>query len=201
MKESNMRQSKSSSNDPAVTGNGYVRWLLYNTISTLRRLAVVALTVSLVACGGGSSSGGGGATLAGTYNGMATVTLSSPGLPTQTVSGTIQFVVDAQGKVTSDPGTSAPGTGTLNGNSFTVTVPAAAFNQPGMTCAGSLRLSGTIANNTMTGTFAQNGFSCNGVAINVTGSFTATRLVAASVVLPVGTNLMDSLRDAVNATR
>jgi len=169
---------------------------------TLRLLTGFVFAMSVAACGGGSSSGGGGGgSPAGTYNGMATATLSSPGLPTMTLSGSIQFVIDAQGTVISDPNSGAAGMGMLNGNSFIVTVPGSFANQPGVTCAGSLQLSGTISNNTITGTFSQSGFSCNGIAINVTGSFTATRSVAASVVLPVNSTLMDSLRDAVNTTR
>ena len=96
---------------------------------------------------------------AGTYDGLATITLSARGVPPETISGTIQFVIDARGNVTSDPASSASGSGRLKGNSFTVTVPGARFNQPGLRCSGALLMNGTVSGNTITGTFAASGLS------------------------------------------
>lgn len=159
-------------------------------------ISLVAMIVS--ACGGGSSGGAGGAHLAGTYNGLATVTLSAPGVPSETDTGTIQIVVDAEGNVTTDPGTSFAGTGTLDGNKFTTTVPARFLNEPGLTCTGAIIINGTISGDTMTGTFSSSGLTCNGIAIQLTGTFEANRAAASAGVLQrTGPAVLENLRDTV----
>lgn len=191
----------------------------HGTFATFATLAVLLLA----ACGGGSSSGGGGGasvadtggatgsnpgntssggtpSYAGSYGGFATSTMSAPGMSPQTVTGTILFVIDAQGNVTSDPGTDFSGTGTLNGNSFTVSIPASFANQPGVNCTGSVVLQGTISGNKINGTVSQSGFTCNGVPFELTGTFSVMRTAGAAV-MPSGGSVMDSLRDAVRATR
>lgn len=183
-------------------------------------VASVLAAILLSACGGGSSDSGGGSQpgndttntgappsasgnpFAGTYNGLGTMTLSASGVPPQTISGSIQFVIDARGNVTSDPATSVSGTGKLKGNSFTVTVPGARLNQPGLSCGGALLINGRISGTTITGTFAAGNLSCNGVAIQVTGSFSATRSAASSISrAPAGIPAMSALRKAARAVR
>lgn len=140
-------------------------------------VAGIAFALTLGACGGGSSSGGAGGSesFAGTYNGIATATLSAPGLPPDTFSGSIQVVIDAQGNVTSDPDTFAPGTGKLDGNMFTVTVPGSSFNRDGVSCTGAILIDGTISGDTINGTLKGSGFACNGIPISMTGTYSAAR--------------------------
>ena len=169
----------------------------------MKQIILLISTLALTACGGGSSNSGGGggtpASFAGTYNGFATVTLSAPGLSPAPSSGTIQIVIDAQGNVTSDPGTEFSGTGTLSGSTFTVTVPAAAFSQPGVTCTGAVMIAGTVSGATITSAISANGLVCNGISFQITGSYEAARVpTAAKVARPVGDSVMESLRGAMN---
>lgn len=160
--------------------------------------AGIALAVMLTACGGGDSSSGGGGDageaaggaggpapaagggnpgnrFAGRYAGIGTITLNAPGLPPESVTGSITFVIDSRGNVTSDPGIPQSGTGRLNGNSFTVTVPGSRFNEPGLNCSGSLLIRGTVSGQTINGTFSGSGFTCNGVPVQLSGTYSATR--------------------------
>jgi hypothetical protein len=169
----------------------------------MKQLIFFIFTLALTACGGGGSNSGGGggtpASFAGTYNGFATVTLSAPGLSPNTATGTIQIVIDAQGNVTSDPSTDFSGTGTLSGNTFTVAVPAAAFNQAGVRCTGAVMITGTVSGETITGAFSANGFTCNGISFQVNGTYEAARVpAAAKAAQPTGVSAMESLRGAIN---
>lgn len=168
----------------------------------MKQFIILFFTLALTACGGGSSSSGGGGTpasYAGTYNGFATVTLSAPGLSPQTSTGTIQIVIDAEGNVTSDPNTEFSGTGTLSGDTFTVAVPAAAFNQPGMTCTGAVMINGTVSGETIRGTITTNGLTCNGMPFQINGTYEAMRVpAAAKAAHPTGVSVMESLRGAIN---
>ncbi len=166
------------------------------------RMAVVMVALAMAACGGGSSSSGGGIHFAGDYNGIATITLSAPGLPPETLSGPIRIVVDRRGNVTSDPGTSAPGAGKLNGNSFTATVPGERFNEPGFTCNGSILIKGTLSGDSVTGTISENALTCNGIPIQVNGTYSATRAVAGAVSrAPAGRPAMETLRESFRTAR
>lgn len=166
-------------------------------------VAGIALALTLGGCGGGSSSsggggGGGGGSFAGTYNGIATATLSAPGLPPDTFSGSIQVVIDDQGNVTSDPDTFAPGTGKLNGNTFTVTVPGSSFNQDGVSCSGAILVDGTISGDTINGTLKGSGLTCNGVSFSLNGTYSAARAApGAQQRASSGLSVMESLRKTV----
>lgn len=182
----------------------------------------IVLAAVLAACGGGSSSGGGtsetgevagdaagsgsgggtGNAFAGTYNGFAKATLSAKGLPPENISGTIQIVIDDKGNVTSDPGISESGTGKLKGNSFTATVPGNRFNQPGVTCSGSMLVKGTISGNTIIGTLSGNALTCNGILIQVQGTYSATRVAAgAASRSAAGGTVMEAVRGSMGSTR
>lgn len=176
---------------------------LRKAVQVVRWLAGTALVASLAACGGGSDSGGGGGgsnPFAGTYNGIGTLTLSAPGVAPQTATGTIQFVIDPQGNVTSDPGTDFSGTGKLNGNTFVIVLGPEQLQPDGMSCAGTVSLTGTVDGNTITGQFSSTGFTCNGVPITWTGTFSATRAAGAAVMLP-GDPVMEAARGAIRSTR
>ena len=164
----------------------------------MKAITIVVLSFLLTACGGGSSGGGGGApaSFAGMYGGIATITMSAPGATPQTIRGTIQFEIDGQGNITSDPGTDFSGTGTLNGNRFTVTVPASSLNEPGLRCTGAIVFTGSISGDSMNGSISVSGFVCNGVPIQVSGTFQAARLPAQGR-QPIGGSLMESVRGAI----
>lgn len=171
----------------------------------MKTLMMFAVFFALSACGGGgdSSSGAGGTapvSHAGTYNGFAMVTVSMPGLAPETVTGTIQIVIDTAGNVTSDPNTPFSGDGTLTGNSFTVMVPAGSVNQPGIACAGMIVITGTVSGNTTSGSISGDAVACNGVPVQISGTFEAARAPGPSqsrAASPVGDSLMESLRRAL----
>lgn len=199
----------------ATGGEARVRyqWLVRAASRMAALTAGILLAAILAACGGGNepgevagdSAGGDGSPgnpFAGTYNGFATATLSAKGLPPENISGTIQFVIDNKGNVTSDPGIPQSGTGKLKGNSFTVTVPGARFNEPGIVCQGSMLIKGTISGNTITGTLAGNGLACNGVLIQVEGTYSATRAAAgAAARSPAGGSVMEAVRESMGTAR
>ena len=164
----------------------------------MKAITIVVLSFLLTACGGGSSGGGGGApaSFAGMYGGIATITLSAPGMAPETIRGSIRFEIDGQGNITSDPGTDFSGTGTLNGNRFTVAVPGSSLNQPGLRCTGAFVFTGSISGNTIDGSISVSGFVCNGVPIQVSGTFQAARLPAQGR-QPIGGSLMESVRGAI----
>lgn len=163
-------------------------------------LMTALLAVALAACGGSgkSSSGGGGSAtggVAGTYNGIATVRLSSPAAPGsgENVTGTIVFVIDSSGRVTTDPGTPFQGSGRVNGRALSALVPGRAFNDTGLSCSGGIRFQGSINGPTISGTISStNDFGCNGVPLSLTGTFRAERgddqraLMSGSVMDEVG---------------
>jgi len=188
---------------PALPAPFPGRWLISRASRFMAWTAGIALAVMLAACGGGSSSGGGGGNpFAGTYNGVATGTISAPGLSPQTSTGSIQFVIDARGNVTSDPGIKESGTGKLNGNKFTVTVPGSRFNQPGTTCSGAMLIHGTISGTTITGSLSSSGLTCNGAPVQVSGTFSATRAGTGSVSrAPTVPPVMESLQEAAGSIR
>ena len=143
-----------------------------------RTARLVGLAVALWATSGCGGSHGGssstGPSAAGRYVGTAKTVLSGPGGSTP-VNGGIQFDVAADNKVTvSDPGQAPYGSGTLSGNTFTVAAPGSAFNGSGLSCKGGVNFNGTIAGGNMSGNIASSGLFCNGVAFNLTGTFTAT---------------------------
>lgn len=198
-----MRRSKFFET-PAFDVLDTIRALIRSKPRFTGAMAVMVVAALLTACGGGSSSGGGGSgnQFAGTYNGFATLTLSAPGVPPETISGTIRIVVDDRGNVTTDPGSSAPGAGRLNGNSFTATVPGAQLNEPGLTCTGSILVKGTLSGDNVTGTHSGNALVCNGIPIQVNGTYSATRPAAgAASRAPVGTSVMEALQESIGTAR
>lgn len=149
-----------------------------NIAHILLGLALVSL---LAACGGsgGSSSGGGSSTtVAGSYSGTVRATVSGGGMSIPTV-GSIDLMIHEDGTVISDPGTQFPGRGSVSGNRLALNVGANSFNEPGLSCRGSIRLEGTISGDRISGTVSGVAISCNGVPIGVSGSFNASRVAQA----------------------
>jgi hypothetical protein len=159
-------------------------------------LVVAAWVVS--GCGGhGSSSHSTGPSLAGRYVGTAKTVLTGPG-SSAPVNGGIEFDVGADNKVTvSDPGQPPFGSGTLNGNAFTVAAPGSAFNGSGVSCGGGVTFNGTISGTSMSGNVSSSGLVCNGLPFTITGTFTATlqaELPTGSTGGGIGQRLRDALR-------
>ncbi|MDH3467715.1 MAG: hypothetical protein OES26_17705, partial [Gammaproteobacteria bacterium] len=91
------------------------------------------------------------------------------------------------------------GSAVLNGNTFTIDVPASQMNEPGFTCTGTIRFAGTIAGNTINGRTAGLNLSCNGISGILTGTFTLQRTGPARAIS--GSTLGDGIREAISTMR
>jgi hypothetical protein len=148
----------------------FPRWLLP---------LAAALLAGCSGGGGGTSSGGGGDATTGTFTGTFAVTLTTA-TNTVTDGGPITMVVTADGTVIRDPATDGS-SGTLNGDTFTITDDAASFvNDPSLNCTGTIVQTGTVAPGTVSGTFSATGLVCNGVAFTLNGTFTTSFSSAAT---------------------
>jgi hypothetical protein len=137
---------------------------------------VVRITAGLVLLGvvagcGGGGSGSTGSSVAGTYRGTASLTVTTgPASVTEHVP--IVVVVSPDNAVSIE---GVPQTAPLSGNAFSIVVPAAALAGPGVDCTGgSASIDGTISGTTMAGTISSSQLVCNGLPATVTGTFTAT---------------------------
>lgn len=151
--------------------DGAKRW----TVSGL-----LALTLVLAGCGGGGSSSGGGTAagvgVAGTYGGQGTITLSGGGVSV-TQPGSVTITISPTGSVMVDTGDPSTGSGSLAGDSFTANQPLAPIGTSiGLSCTGDVLWNGTVSGNTITGTISSSGASCNGLAMDISGSFSATKV-------------------------
>jgi hypothetical protein len=174
----------------------------YPSVKILHAL-IIAIVMMLSACGGGgggdtSSGGGSAADYAGTYNGSMTATLSTPGQPSQTISGIMQITVDAAGTVNvllSPP--DVWGTGTLSGDNFTITSPFA-FNEDGIACDGPATITGEIKNDQINGTF-KGTINCTtqGITIPFTIDGTYTVVKAAGAAAAIAGGFMQSVISAI----
>lgn len=163
-----------------------------NYIKQLLQVIMISVFLGLTGCGsggGGDSSSGGGAApnYAGTYNGSMTATMTTPGAPAQTISGTMQIRIDAAGtvRIILNPGTGDVwGTGKLSGDNFTITSPFA-FNEDGVACNGPATMTGNINNNQIAGTF-KGTINCTtqGITLPFTidGTYTVVKTAAAAAV-------------------
>ena len=148
---------------------------------TTATAAVVAALLLLSGCGSSHHSDPTGPTsettpaatppTPGTYRGPLTLTASAGG-QSATDSAPIVIVLGADGtvRVGQFPPTK------LQGNSFTTTAPATALNQlePTLQCTkGSFGINGTFAGQAVAGNFFSNGIVCSGVAVSLTGNYTA----------------------------
>ena len=145
---------------------------------------ILGATMLLAGCGGGSdsSSGGGQAAVTnqqgphtGTYNGSYTLTVSGPG-GSVSGSGPMSLVVNSDGTVVLDPNSSTPGHGSLSGDSFTVRYPATLVNSPGVSCTGTITVSGTGSGGVFNGKIGPGTIKCNGVTISYNGTLKLSRI-------------------------
>ena len=173
---------------------------------------LIALAMLLVSCGGGgggdSSSGGGSSSVyTGAYGGTMTATLSSPGAPTQDVSGIFQIKIDDAGNVSVllDPPSTVWATGTLSGDNFTITSPFG-FNEDGVACNGPATMTGKIQNDQITGTFTGN-IDCTtqGVTIpfTINGTYTVVKTSISAAVQSDGfsQSLLSAIQNALRSAR
>lgn len=117
--------------------------------------------------------------LAGTYQGTATVTAtaSPPVNLSQSETVPVTVIIDQNGTVTIQSGSDLfPNVITLNGNTFGYS---RTFNNESfgsVTCSGTLTLQGSIeSNGRLTATLSSQSVSCNGVQGTVTGFMNATK--------------------------
>jgi len=173
----------------------------------LWRRAAPFLALVVMACnsgGGGSDSGGGTANPAppapqppaqdytGTYDGTLTITFSAAGLSV-TESQAIRITIDGNGLVTIGVPPSASSnhlpqcgdilnvpSAQLVGNTFTFSNPPVTCLLEGYECTFADTGTGTVDGNTITGTYMATQFVCAGIPIQANGTFTATKVQAAS---------------------
>lgn len=157
------------------------------------RPMLLGLILLLTACGGDNGGSGPSTVTPGTYRGPVTLTAST-GPAAASQSGTIVIVVDPNQTVTVGSFPTVP----LSGNTFTASAPASVLNGPGLTCPqGTFSVDGTFAGTTVSGTAFSNGIVCNGVALTLTGSYTATLQTQ----VPRGQGDADVLDDVRRAIR
>lgn len=146
-------------------------------------------SMALAGCGGGSSGGGGGAStaFAGNWRIMTEGVFTAPGGSTR-VTDTFDINISATGVITitnPSPGTSGSGQVTDNNwnyngeegvsdNGFTNGDQAESGN--GDTCDGSVTASGTIADDSIFGSFQYITLSCNGVSVTYSGAVSGQRI-------------------------
>jgi hypothetical protein len=165
---------------------------------------MLALALLLTGCGGGGTSSGAGPTpagvgAAGTYGGSGTITVSGSGVSV-TVPGSITFTISPTGMVTVDTGDAAPGSGALAGDTFEASQPLAPIGTAsGLSCSGEVLYHGTVSGGSITGTISSSGARCNGLAMDVSGSFSATKVGKAP--RQRDSLLMDALYRAVRIGR
>jgi hypothetical protein len=137
------------------------------------------------ACGGGggdSNSGGGGddsTRHAGTYKGPTTINIQIAG-STVSDSFTVTFVINPNGTVTITADESGDtSTGMVSGDTISWSEDFN-FSEDGVTCTGSASGNGTIDGNTINGSYSSNSIVCNGLPVNITGSFSANMMSASA---------------------
>ncbi len=164
----------------------------------LTTILTVYLLLGLAGCGGGGSSSGGGGTNnttqhAGSYGGTYTLSVTGPG-GTFNAAGPINIVISADGSVVIDPDTTTPGSGSMSGNKMSVKYPASIVNSEGISCTGTIEITGTASNGGFNGAIGPGGIRCNGTPISYSGSFTASKIAK----LPTGgTKLGASLKESM----
>lgn len=160
---------------------------------------LVFLIITLSACGGGTTGGGGtqNSPHVGTYNGTVTLTATAPGVQPVSVSDAIAVFIRQDGTVLLGDSENIFATGTLDGNTFSVTAAASVVSDD-TSCSGNITITGTAANGTVTGTISSSGVTCRGIPINITGSYSATRTSTtanvSSVLQEPSTSLSSALR-------
>ena len=142
---------------------------------------LISLALLLTACGGGggdSSSGGGSeSTYVGTYTGMQSWTLSSPGVPSRTGEEPLTVVVASNGDVVITDSEGTKFTGTLTGESLSATGQLEGITIPGANCpAATITYTGTVSGTTITGSLngAYNCTVSTGATFKITISGTFT---------------------------
>ena len=152
---------------------------------------LVCLVTLLAACGGGDSSSGGGQDFSGTYPGAGTGTVTVGG-GTFPFGGSFVIVIAPNGTVSYREMGMTLGTGTMLGNKFLVDIPASTLNQPGLSCTGLLKVEGEVVGTQIKVTFSSKTVRCNGAAVTITGTGTATKNAKAGF-----NSFIDQMGDAI----
>ena len=149
--------------------------------------------------GGGSSSGGGGGGGGGSmvFTGTDVLTLSAPGVASQTFR--IPITITVSGNMVTITDGIDTGTAPLNANGTDFIVPVKfSFSESGVTCRAEIIHSGKISGNNINGTISgRTPCSGGGISFTITtsGTFSATKTDAARA--PVGPSFEDVLRQRV----
>lgn len=158
----------------------------------MKRWLIIALTLVVTACGGGSSSGGAGGgnnPSAGTYVGNITLTASAPGVSPQTMTLPITIEIDGGGGVRVIDEEGFFSSGSLSGNSFSITDPDLSFIEGDAVCTGTQTFTGTVGEGAVAGNYSGN-LSCSGsggsIPITFNGTFSASPARTAMSVAPRG---------------
>ena len=153
-------------------------------MKNIRLLLLGIFSLAITACGGGSSSdgSGGGGTV---YSGTETLTLSFPGIPSQTGTFAITITI-SEGRVTITDG-DISGTAPLSADGKNYTVPVSfSISESGITCQFNIIHTGKISGTTTSGTISGSS-PCRGPGgigtITASGAFTATQSGAAKMIV------------------
>lgn len=124
------------------------------------------MALVLAACGGGGSSSE--SSSGDRFSGGQTIT-------TLGESENAPFVMTIDGNTVTVVDEDFTASGELNGNNFTVNVPAFSFTEDGITCTFNIAYSGSLISETMTSGSISGSVSCDGIDFPVTGTFSANR--------------------------
>lgn len=150
----------------------------------VRYTFLISLVMLLSACGGGggdSSSGGGSGTIyAGTYTGMETWTLSTPGMASQSGTSPLTIVIASSGDVAITDANGFQYTGSLSGESLSAAATVGEIVVTGAYCpATTVTYTGTISGTTITGS-ASGAYDCT---LTAGGTFKVTISTTFNVML------------------
>ena len=177
-----------------------------DTSNKMMKLSLAAtLALTMVACGGGgdSTSGGGSSAPAasadpkapaatpvapkapapkashvGNYKGTQTFVLTKAGKVFPAESESLRIEIKLDNSVSYTANNELLGVGKVSGSSIKISIDAGSlFNQPGTTCVGTFRLTGSVnSSSKITGSIGSSGIACNGEQMSYTGSFNAGKL-------------------------
>ena len=95
--------------------------------------------------------------------------------------GGMVVTIGKDGSVVLDPDTPAPGRGRLDGNRIEATYPARSTDSQGVSCKGSIPVTGIITGGHVEGSIGPATFRCNGIPFTTSGTYRLTRFAGAPV--------------------
>lgn len=147
------------------------------TIKSTKLFFCLTAFIFVTSCGGGSdssSSGAGFSSVATTYQGTGSVTLTADGFPPISDTFNVTIVIDGSTVTATVDGQSA--TATLNGDSFSISI-LISETKDDWSCNGTANVNGTLSGNTISGSISGSGNCSNGgpdIPVTLTGTFSAS---------------------------